>query len=310
MDNSGPGRVKKRGIGLKIITLFVTYLVLAAFANVAWRLLHFPPQMQHGVLDPGLMLLSGVILLACILAASVFTLRLFEDRPLSSVGIPLSSPWLRETCIGLLVGSVPPVLFFLAAWKLGNAQVSRVPLDLHHVFTQTLPALGSILLLALHEELVFRGYVMQLISQKAGHMVAALITGVLFGLVHSANSAANPQGLIFTAIGGVLLALLVMRNGPLWMASGYHAGWNATAALVLGLTVSGTTTPGSWITTTLSGPRWISGGPYGFESSLITGLAEPVVLGVLVWLAPRLPSHPQLRRFFEKQSATEMPGHP
>ena len=99
------GRVKKRGIGLKIITLFVTYLVLAAFANVAWRLLHFPPQMQHGVLDPGLMLLSGVILLACILAASVFTLRLFEDRPLSSVGIPLSSPWLRETCIGLLVGS-------------------------------------------------------------------------------------------------------------------------------------------------------------------------------------------------------------
>ena len=141
-------------------------------------------------------------------------------------------------------------------------------------------------------------------------MVAALITGVLFGLVHSANSAANPQGLIFTAIGGVLLALLVMRNGPLWMASGYHAGWNATAALVLGLTVSGTTTPGSWITTTLSGPRWISGGPYGFESSLITGLAEPVVLGVLVWLAPRLPSHPQLRRFFEKQSATEMPGHP
>ena len=214
MDNSGPGRVKKRGIGLKIATLLLIYLVLATIANVAWRLLHFPPQMQHGVLDPGLMLLSGVILLASILAAFALTLRLFEDRPLSSVGIPLSSPWLRETGIGLLVGSVPPVLFFLTAWKLGNVQVSRVPLDLHHVFTQTLPALGSILLLALHEELVFRGYVMQLISQKAGRTAAALITGVLFGLVHSANSAANPRGLLFTAIGGVLLAWLVMRNGP------------------------------------------------------------------------------------------------
>jgi hypothetical protein len=158
-------------------------------------------------------------------------------------------------------------------------------------------------LLAYHEELLFRGYLMQVISQRAGRWAAALITGALFGLVHGANSAANPQGLIFTAIGGILLAWLVMRNGSLWMAGGYHAGWNATASLVLGLNVSGTTTPGSWIVTALSGPRWITGGSYGFESSAITGLLEPVVLGLLVWAAPRLPSHPQLRRFYERQAA-------
>jgi membrane protease YdiL (CAAX protease family) len=296
------GRFKRRGIGLKITTLLLTYLLMAIIINVAWRLLRLPPQMQHGVLNPGLMLLSGFILLACILTASALTLHLFEQRSLSSVGIPLSSPWLRQIAIGLLVGSIPPLIFFLAASQSGHAHVSRETLDLHHVLTQTLPALGSILLLAIHEELVFRGYLLQLISQKAGSTAAALITGVGFGLVHGANSAANPQGLVFTAIGGVLLAWLVMRNGSLWMSSGYHAGWNATAALALGLSVSGTTTPGSWITITLSGTRWISGGSYGFESSVITGLAEPVVLGALVWLAPRLPSHPQLRRFFEKRS--------
>jgi hypothetical protein len=86
------------------------------------------------------------------------------------------------------------------------------------------------------------------------------------------------------------------------MAGGYHAGWNAAASLVLGLNVSGTIMPGSWITTTLTGPRWISGGSYGFESSIITGLAEPIILGALVLVAPMLPSHPQLRRFFEKQA--------
>jgi membrane protease YdiL (CAAX protease family) len=294
--------VKRRSVALKIVTLVLIYLALAAIFNISWRLLHLPPQMRYGVLNPGLMLLSGLILLACILTASALTLRWFEDRPLSSVGVPLSSPWLQESSIGLLVGSIPPILFFLVARKLGDAQVSRTSLDLRHVLTQTLPALGSILLLALHEELVFRGYLMQVISQKAGRVAAALITGALFGLAHGANSAANPQGLVFTAIGGVLLAWLVLRNGSLWMAGGYHAGWNATASLALGLSVSGTTSPGSWITTTLSGPRWISGGSYGFESSIITGLAEPVVLGTLVWLAPKLPSHAQLRRFFEKQS--------
>jgi membrane protease YdiL (CAAX protease family) len=298
-------RVKRRSIALKITALFLIYLALAAIFNISWRLLHLPPQMRHGVLDPGLMLLSGFILLACILAASALTLHWFENRPLSSVGVPLSQPWPQEICIGLLVGSVPPVLFFLIARQLGDTSVSRTALDLHHVLTQTFPALGSILLVALHEELVFRGYLLQLISQKTGRTVAALITGALFGLAHGANSAANPQGLVFTAIGGVLLAWLVMRNGALWVAAGYHAGWNATASLALGLTVSGTTSPGSWITTVLSGPRWISGASYGFESSVVAGLAEPLVLGTLVWLAPRLPSHPQLRRFSEKQSVTE-----
>ena len=301
-DLVDPPAAKARGVGWKITSLLLIYLLLAAFFNIAWRfLLHLPPQMQHGILNPGLMLLTGMILLGSILAASAWTAHFFDHRSLSTVGVPLSRPWLRQTLVGLVVGSIPPILFFLAAYKLGNAQVSRVPLDLHRVLAQTLPALAATLLLAFHEELLYRGYLLQLISQKSGRMVAALITGGIFGLVHGGNSAANPQGLLFTAIGGVLLAWLVMRQGSLWMAGGYHAGWNATASLVLGLNVSGTIMPGNWIATTLTGPRWISGGSYGFESSIITGLAEPVVLGVLVWIAPLLPSHPQLRRFFDRQ---------
>ncbi len=218
--------VRRRGVGWKIASLLSIYLLLAIFFNVAWHLLHIPPQMQHGILNPGLMLLSGVILLGAILVASVGTVHFLDHRPLSTVGVPLSgSSWVRQTVIGLLAGSVPPVLFLVVAYKLGSAHVERVPLDLHHVLTQTLPALGSILLLAFHEELLYRGYLLQLISQKSGRMVASIITGAVFGLVHGGNSAANPQGLIFTAIGGVLLAWLVMRNGSLWMVGGYHTGW-------------------------------------------------------------------------------------
>jgi membrane protease YdiL (CAAX protease family) len=294
----GHHEIKRRGAGWKIASLLSIYLLLAIFSTVAWQLLHIPPQMQHGILNPVLMLLSGMILLGAILAASAWTVHFFDHRPLSTVGVPLSRPWVRQTLIGLLAGTITPLMFYVAAYKLGNAQVKHVPLNLHHVLTQTLPALGSILLLAFHEELLYRGYLLQLISQKAGRMVAAVLTGALFGLSHGGNPAANPQGLFFTAIGGVLLASLVMRNGSLWMAGGYHAGWNATAALVLGLNVSGTIMPGSWIATTLTGPRWISGGSYGFESSAITGLIEPAVLGTLVWIAPRLPSHFELRRYF------------
>lgn len=288
---------KRRGLGWKIASLLLIYLSLAATFNVAWLLLRLPPQMQHGVLSPGLMLLSGIILVASILTATALTLHFFEHRPLATVGMPLSRPSIQQVLIGLAVGSVPPVLFFVVVRALGDAQVSSSSLDFHRFLLQTLPALGSMLLLAFNEELVFRGYLLQSIAQRAGRPIAAMITGGMFGLVHSANSAANLPGLVFTAVGGVLLAWLVMRTGSVWMAAGYHAGWNVTASLVLGLGVSGTTMPGSWITTALGGPRWLSGGSYGFESSIITGLAEPMVLGGLVWFASRLPCHGTTRIF-------------
>jgi membrane protease YdiL (CAAX protease family) len=292
--------VKRRGVGWKIASLLLIYLLLVTVFNVVWHLLHIPPQMERGVLNPKLMLLSGMILLGAILVASIWTLHYFDSRPLSTVGVPFSGPWIRQNLIGLLCGSLSPVLFVVITYRLGFAKAERVPLDLHHLLTQTLPALGSYLLLAYHEELLFRGYLLQLISQRSTRMVAALITGLLFGLLHGGNPAANPQGLIFTAIGGVLLAWLVMRNGSLWMAGGYHVGWNATASLILGLNVSGIRMPGSWIATNLTGSRWISGSSYGFESSIITGLLEPIILGSLIWIAPRLPSNPELRRYFKK----------
>jgi uncharacterized protein len=302
-DRSDHREVKRRGVGWKIASLLLIYLLLVTMFNVAWRLLHIPPQMQRGVVSPSLMLLSGMILLGAILVASISTLHYFDSRPLSTVGVPFSGPWVRQNLIGLLCGSIPPILFVAVAYKLGCARAERLPLDLHHLLSQTLPALGSYLLLAYHEELLFRGYLLQLISQKSARVVAAVITGLLFGLLHGGNPAANPQGLIFTAISGVMLAWLVMRNGSLWMAGGYHVGWNATASLVLGLNVSGIRMPGSWIATSLTGPRWISGGAYGFESSIITGLLEPLILGSLIWIAPRLPSNPELRRYFQKASS-------
>ena len=299
-SGSTPGAAKSRGIGWRIACLLLSYVAIAALCNAAWHLLGLPPQMRHGVLDPGLMFLTSVILVGAVLAASALTLRLFERRPLATIGVPVSGPWVPQLLIGLIFGAMVPIAFFLIAWKSGHAHVSRVAVDAHYILRQTLPAFGAFLLLAFNEELLFRGYLLQAIAQRGGRHAAALITGALFGLAHAA-SGADVAGIGFTALGGALLAYLIMRNGSLWMAGGYHAAWNATASLALGLDVSGTATPGSWIATAISGPRWFSGGAYGFESSLITGLAEPIVLGGLVWLAPRLPVHRELLAFFERK---------
>src|SRR5689334_7726529 len=114
-DVSDLVRAKPHGLARKIASLLLIYLALALSANIAWRLLHLPPQMRYGVLNPPLMLVSGVILLGSILIASAWSVHSLDHRPVSTVGIPLSGPWLQQTLIGLLIGSIPPTVFFLAA---------------------------------------------------------------------------------------------------------------------------------------------------------------------------------------------------
>ena len=127
---------------------------------------------------------------------------------------------------------------------------------------------------------------------------AAIITGVLFGLLHIANPHVDIPGMVFTAIGGVLLAWLVIRTGSLWIAWGYHAGWNITSALLFGLKVSGMEYPSTILQTQINGADWLTGGDYGFEASIIIGCIEIIVLSVTVVLANRLPGHPNLIRYF------------
>jgi hypothetical protein len=94
-----------------------------------------------------------------------------------------------------------------------------------------------------------------------------------------------------------------MRTGSLWIACGYHAGWNICGGLLFGMRLSGIDVPGAILRTELLGPAWLSGGDYGFEGSLIAGIAELIVLAAAVVIAPRLPGHPKIRRCFEGRGA-------
>jgi membrane protease YdiL (CAAX protease family) len=128
----------------------------------------------------------------------------------------------------------------------------------------------AVLLLSTWEEIALRGYPLQLLSEAWGPAWAATATGLAFGLLHAGNPGANPLGLLLTATGGVLLAWLVIRTGSLWLACGYHGGWNLTAAVVLGLRDSGVQHGGSLLRTELSGPAWLTGGDW-LQASLLTG---------------------------------------
>jgi hypothetical protein len=128
---------------------------------------------------------------------------------------------------------------------------------------------------AANEELLFRGYPMQVLMKGIGPWGAIMLLSFAFGLVHRDNEGATTLSVLNTVLAGVLLSLAYLKTRSLWLPFGIHVGWNVGLAVILGFPVSGVETASLW-TTTVIGPENVLGGGYGPEDG---------VLGTTVFLA-------------------------
>jgi hypothetical protein len=86
---------------------------------------------------------------------------------------------------------------------------------------------------------------------------------------------------------GVVLSAAYLRTRALWLPWGIHFAWNTVLGLLLGLPVSGLRLFNVVIHTSVTGPKWLTGGSYGIEASAPGAFA--VVMGlVLVWKLPMI----------------------
>lgn len=285
-----PGSAALRGplyrLGAFALALLVGGVVIGALLGILAQQ-GIMKQRVHGVLQPLPMLATGALAVLLLAGVSRLIVRRFEARDLSAIGLPVTGG-ARDVGMGLLLGILVPVGSALLLLRLGVASILPAHVDGSVLLTATIPMLGAIALLSTWEELCFRGYPLRMLREAGGPWTATILTGLAFGLIHAGNPGANPLGLVLTAVNGVLLGWVVLRSGSLWIACGYHAGWNLMAALVLGMRDSGIVTPGAFFRTTLTGSPWLTGGEYGFEASIVTGALECVLLSLLVVFAPRL----------------------
>lgn len=88
------------------------------------------------------------------------------------------------------------------------------------------------------EELVFRGYLMQwFVLLFKYRWVAVLITGVIFGIMHSANPEVEAYGMLVALpqyiLMGLILGYVAVKDDGLELALGLHMANNIMAALTL-----------------------------------------------------------------------------
>lgn len=207
-----------------------------------------------------------------------------EGVPIRSVGFRFNRVWLRQCLVGCVLGALVMVGTALVLWGMGGVHWLWSP----RVFLSGLPmGLPAFVLVAIHEELVFRGYAFQRLGSDLGRWPALAIMSVLFLLAHWGNPGMSGSMRLIASLNiglaGFLLGFSVLRTGSLAMPIGLHFGWNWTQGSLLGFNVSGTgLAHGIWTPALAVKPAWVTGGGFGLEGSL---LCAPICLAAILVLA-------------------------
>ena len=206
-----------------------------------------------------------------------------EDHRIAAQGLPRVPGWFKQFVIGCAVGGGLTLLAVAPVHFLGHFRF--IPL----MTVRLLPNLGALLVMllvtALAEELVFRGYPFQHLERGIGAAPAVSIFSALYGGLHLLNPNASVWGACNSILIGIMLSVAYLRTRALWLPWGIHFGWNAMLGFGLGLPVSGFRVFNLWVYTDALGPKWLTGGAYGPEA----GAAASVVflIGILlVWKLP------------------------
>ena len=208
----------------------------------------------------------GLFIIAAL--ANVATMRIFDRRSLTDIGLGNGPGVGRNFAWGLLLGAGAATLLLAAPLAAGAAHI-QARHDAAFSLSSLIFYLVVLLFGAAGEEMLFRGYAFQLLIQKMGPWATVLPIGVLFGFAHAGNPKATHAGLANTMMWGMFLGYAFLRSRDLWLPIGLHYGWNAVLPLfgvnLSGLTIEVTRYSYQWDL----GPLW-SGGAYGPEGGVLT----------------------------------------
>jgi membrane protease YdiL (CAAX protease family) len=233
---------------------------------------------------PGLS--DSIIILAAVSGGTAVTIRWIDPRPLSEIWLDRAAARPRRLVEGSLLGLL--AIGLPAAALIGVGWLAVRP---HAPGSWAAAAVRvSVLLLiaALAEELIFRGYVLAVLRETVGWVPALALTSVAFGYAHVDNPGADTRALVLVMVAGLFLGTVVAVTRSLYAAWMAHFAWNWTMAVLLHVPVSGVETETPDYRTIDAGPDWATGGRWGPEGG---GAAAAGMIAGLGYLAVRRRHH-------------------
>lgn len=227
-----------------------------------------------------------------VVTGAIYLARRFADRrTFASLGLKLDKQALKDILVGNMIAFVLMFIIYLVELSLGwltfksFAWQSETPFV---VISKTLRYFVVLVFVGWNEELVYRGYILQTLTNGINLVWGIIITSLYFGLEHLSNPNSNAMAVAGIFIIGLFFTYAYIRTGQLWLSIGIHIGWNFFENAVFGFPVSGFDRSGL-LHTVISGPELWTGGAFGPEAGLL--ILPICILGALfvkIYTANRL----------------------
>ena len=220
---------------------------------------------------PTSLIVSRCIDVFVVTSAFYITRRFVDKRSFTGLGLNLNRRAGIDVLLGITIGFVLMLAVFGIEYSLGWLRFESFAWQTDSrtvILSQTLGYFVAYILTAWHEELVYRGYVMQTIASGLNLAWGILISSVYFGLEHLSNPNSSGMAAVGIFFIGLFFVYGYIRTGQLWLPIGLHIGWNFFQSSVFGFPVSGLDRPGL-LHITVSGPELWTGGAFGPEAGLV-----------------------------------------
>lgn len=131
------------------------------------------------------------------------------------------------------------------------------------------------------EEMVFRGFILNLVKLRWNVKAAVLVPSVLFGLVHVIGMDFSIISCLMVLIAGtmvgIMFSMIEIESGSVWNSGIVHAIWNIII-IGGGLAINQKADEYSVMTYVLKSESFVlTGGEFGIESSIVSLLGYAVV---------------------------------
>jgi membrane protease YdiL (CAAX protease family) len=186
-------------------------------------------------------------------------------HPISAQGLPRRPGWLREAGLGLAVGWGVAVVC-AAVMAVGGGIAVRFSFRLGS-WGWFLVDAAFFALLALGEEIAFRGYAFQRFARAVGSAGAVLGFAALYAFLQALEPGAGRSSTAVAVVLTLVLSTAYLRTRALWVSWGINFGWKVSRALIFGLAVSGATKYSPVVQGDPMGPFWLTGGGFGLDGS-------------------------------------------
>ena len=215
-----------------------------------------------------------------------FRVKVIEKRSFSSIGFNKNN-WLKKYSLGFLIGLAMMSIIVLILLPFGYITVEKNPIQ-----PVGISAIASVLVILFGwiiqgatEEIVTRGWLLNVLSTKYNIGAGLLISSTLFGLMHLTNPNVNYIAVINIILVGLFYGLYVIKTNDLWAVCGMHSAWNFAQGNIFGFKVSGLdVSVGSLIDLNLVGSDFVTGGIFGPEAGITATFILLASIGILLFI--------------------------